>query len=133
MARFRDDPSAEYISLQSRADSPSGLSYSHAVGETPLQEEPPAPPSCQSKRLNHREQTWSLLLPQTVRWLGTVILSALLISVIWIYEKKGNFTHKDKNLFNIIVTGLSVGLGINFFVRHTVGSPTSRIACSSPL
>lgn len=125
MARFRDGPSAEYISLQSRATFTSGLSYSHAAGETTLQEVPPAPPSFKSKELDHRKQTWSLLLPQTVRWLGTVTLSALLISVFRIYEKKGNFTRKDKNSFNIIVTGLSVGLGIKFFVRHTVGSSVS--------
>ncbi|KAI4158550.1 MAG: hypothetical protein LQ342_007332 [Letrouitia transgressa] len=115
MARFRDGPSAEYISLQSRATSPSGLSYSHAAGETTLQEVPPVPPSFKPEELDHQKQTWSLLLPQTVRWLGTVTLSALLISVFRIYEKKGNFTRKDKNSFNIIGTGLSVGLGISFF------------------
>lgn len=125
MARFRDGPSAEYISLQSRATSPSGLSYSHAAGETTLQEVPPVPPSFKPEELDHQKQTWSLLLPQTVRWLGTVTLSALLISVFRIYEKKGNFTRKDKNSFNIIGTGLSVGLGISFFVRHTIGSSIS--------
>ncbi|KAL9045258.1 MAG: hypothetical protein Q9214_001674 [Letrouitia sp. 1 TL-2023] len=119
MASFRNAPSAEYISLQSHATSSSSLSYSHAVGETTLQEVLPAPSSFKSNELDHRKKTWSLLFPQTVRWLGTVTLSALLISVFRIYEKKGNFTHKDKNSFNIIVTGLSVGLGINFFVRHT--------------
>lgn len=123
MARLRDSPSAEYISLQSRATSLSGLSYNHAGEETTLQE---APPSFKSKELVYREQTWSMLLPQTVRWLGTVTLSALLISVFWIYDSKGNFTSKDKNSFNIIFTGLSVGLGINFFVRPTVGSSISR-------
>ena len=122
MAKFRDGPSAEYISLQSRATSPSGLSYSHAAEETPFQKVPPASSSFQSKELDHRKQTRSLLLPQTIRWLGTMTLSALLILVIRIYENKGNVTRKDKNSFNIIVTGLSVGLGINFFVRDTPSS-----------
>ncbi len=130
MARHRDGPSAEYISLQSRATSPSGLSYNHAVEETTLQE---APPSSKSRELDHRQQTWSLLLPQTVRWLGTVTLSVVLISVFWIYDSKGNFTRKDKDSFNIIVTGLSVGLGINFFVRPTVGVSISREVYSPTL
>ena len=117
MARFRGDPSTEYISLSSRAISPSGRSHSHAASETDLREVPPAPPSYKSKELDHRKQARSLLLPRTVRWLVTVTLSVLLILVIWIYSQKGNFTRKDKNTFNIIVTGLSVGLGINFFVR----------------
>ncbi|KAL9629944.1 MAG: hypothetical protein Q9164_006652, partial [Protoblastenia rupestris] len=115
MAKYQDSLSAEYISLQSRATSPSGLSYNHAVEETIFQE---TPPSSKSKELDHRAQTWSLLLPQTVRWLGTVTLSILLISVFWIYESKGNFTSKNKDSFNIIVTGLSVGIGINFFTAQ---------------
>lgn len=129
MARHRQSQSAEYISLASRATSPSGLSYSHAAVTNPSQEAPLnvlAPSSSRSKKLDHRKQIWSLLLPQTARWIGTVALSALLISVIRIYERKGNFTRKDKDTFNIIVTGLSVGLGINFFVR-----PPFR--CSDPL
>lgn len=130
MARHRDSPSAEYISLQSRATSPSGLSYNHAGEVTTLQE---APPSFKSKELVYREQTWSLLLPQIVRWLGTVTLSVLLIFVFWIYQSKQNFTPKDKNTFNIIVTGLSVGLGINFFVRPTAGSSISRTVYSPTL
>ena len=126
MARRRDRQSAEYISLPSRTPSPSGLSYSHATAENSFQEVPVVPASFTSKELDHRKQTWSLLHSQTFRWLGTVALSALLISVIRIWGSKGNFTREDKNSFNIIVTGLSVGLGINFFVRRTVATSVSR-------
>lgn len=117
MARRRDSPSAEYISLHSRATSPSGSNWTHPREEPAVHE---APPTVNSKNLDYREQTWSLLLPQTIRWLGTVLLSILLVSVVWIYQHKGNFTRTDKNVFNVIVTGLSVGLGINFFVRLAI-------------
>lgn len=122
MARHGRSSSAEYISLASRASSPSGLNYNHGAAAIPPQEAPPdltAPSTLLSRELDHRKQTWSLLLPQTARWLGTVALSILLIVVFRTYESKGNFTRRDKNSFNIVVTGLSVGLGINFFVRPT--------------
>ncbi|KAI4276352.1 MAG: hypothetical protein L6R38_005682 [Xanthoria sp. 2 TBL-2021] len=105
MARRRDSPSAEYISLHSRATSPSGSNWTHPREEPAVHE---APPTVNSKNLDYREQTWSLLLPQTIRWLGTVLLSILLVSVVWIYQHKGNFTRTDKNVFNVIVTGLSL-------------------------
>ncbi len=116
MAKHRGSPSAEYISLHSRAASPSGSNLNPsreepAVYETPL--------IVKQKTLDYQKQTWSLLLPQTIRWLGTVVISALIVSVLRIYKSKGNFTPNDKNAFNVIITGLSVGLGINFFVRLT--------------
>ncbi|KAI4257249.1 MAG: hypothetical protein L6R42_005789 [Xanthoria sp. 1 TBL-2021] len=113
MARRRDSPSAEYISLHSRATSPDGSNWTHPREEPAVHE---APPTVNSKNLDYRQQAWSLLLPQAIRWLGTVLLSILLMSVVWIYQNKGNFTRTDKNVFNVIITGLSVGLGINFFL-----------------
>ena len=65
---------------------------------------------------DRRKQIVSLLWPQSLRWLGTVLLSALLMMTIKIYQDKGNFAHQDKLLYNVIITGLSVGLGLNFFV-----------------
>ncbi|KAL8759048.1 MAG: hypothetical protein Q9184_003737 [Pyrenodesmia sp. 2 TL-2023] len=114
MARHRDTPSAEFISLHSCASSPWPSSPNPSREGSPV---PEAPSTVTQKALDYRKQTWSLLLPHTIRWLGTVVFSVLLISVLWIYQSKGNFTRSDKNAFNIIVTGLSVGLGINFFVR----------------
>ncbi|KAL9000503.1 MAG: hypothetical protein Q9169_000796 [Polycauliona sp. 2 TL-2023] len=73
------------------------------------------PPVVTAKNVDHQGQTYSLLLPQAVRWLATVVFAALLVLVLWVYHSKGNFTRSDKNAFNVFVTGLSVGLGINFF------------------
>lgn len=117
MARHRDTPSAEFIPLHSRATSPSGSSLDPSRVESDVHE---APFTVEQKALDHRKQIRSLLLPQTVRWLGTVVFSALFMIVLRIYESKRNFTRNDKNAFNVIVTGLSVGLGINFFVRLAI-------------
>lgn len=107
----------EYLPLHSRAPSPSGSNWTQSGKQLPVQE---APPTVNPKLLDYRRQTWSLLVPQTFRWLGTVLGSGLLVSVFRIYERKGNFTPHDKNVFNVIVTALGVGLGINFFVRLAI-------------
>ncbi|CAL8585112.1 hypothetical protein XPA_010690 [Xanthoria parietina] len=139
--RRRDAPSAEYVSLHSRASSPSRSDWNRS-GEEPVVPEalstphvpsrsdwnlsreepagPEAPSNVHSRNLDYQEQTWSLLRPQTIRWLGTVLVSILLLATVWIYQNKGNFTRYDKNVFNVIITGLSVGLGINFFVRLAI-------------
>ncbi|KAL8672247.1 MAG: hypothetical protein Q9168_003270 [Polycauliona sp. 1 TL-2023] len=75
----------------------------------------PLPPVLTAKNLDHQEKTYFLLLPQAIRWLTTVVFTALLVLVLWVYNRKGNFTRGDKTAFNVFVTGLSVGLGINFF------------------
>lgn len=154
MARRRDASSAEYISLLSRENSPSRTDWSPsreelAVPEAPStvhfpsrsdwnppREEPAvpeAPSTVHSKNLDYREQTRSLLRPQTIRWLGTVLLSVLLVATVWIYQNKGNFTRYDKNVFNVIVTGLSVGLGINFFVSLAIVRGLARCDAYSPV
>ena len=121
MARRQDTLSAEYPPLHFRATSPSGSNLNPSRDESTV---PEVPLTVKQKALDHREQTWSLLLPQTIRWVCTVVISVLFLSVLWTYRSKGNFTPNDKNAFNIIVTGLSVGLGINFFVRlATVAIP----------
>lgn len=51
-------------------------------------------------------------------WLLTVIVCAFILVTIWIYEQKGNVTIVQKHTFNTIITGLILGLGLNFFVRH---------------
>ena len=62
------------------------------------------------------EQTWKLFYPQCWRWLGTGIFIALILATLKIFEDKGNFSHDSKYLFNTIITALSLGLGLNFFV-----------------
>ena len=74
------------------------------------------PSTIEPRRFDRRRQIRSLLRPQSLRWLGTIILSALLMMTMKIYQDKGNFAHQDKLLYNVIITGLSVGLGLNFFV-----------------
>ncbi|KAL8672238.1 MAG: hypothetical protein Q9168_003285 [Polycauliona sp. 1 TL-2023] len=101
-----------HISLYSRPASPSGSNLNHARDESAARE---ISPRIQLKQLDHRQQTWSFLFPQTLCWLATVVIAALIVTVLLIYNSKGNFTRADKNVFNVIVTGLSVGLGINFF------------------
>ena len=70
-----------------------------------------------SQIFNRRLQTRSLFLRQSLRWLGTIILSVSIIVTMKAYQMKGNFKNRDKSTYNVIFTGLSVGLGINFFVR----------------
>lgn len=125
----RDALSAEYISLHSRAPSPSRSDWNPSREEPAI---PDAPSSVYSKNLDYREQTWSLLRPQTIRWLGTVLVSVLLVATVRVYQNKGNFTRYDKHVFNVIVTGLSVGLGINFFVRLAIVMGLARCYAYSP-
>ena len=116
MARHPNTPPPEYLPPRSESKS------NYWIAESAVYPVPPAVsvvrrPIVKPKHLDHWNQIWSLLLPQAVRWLATVVLSAAIVLVLWIYNVKGNFTRDDKNAFNILVTGLSVGLGINFFVR----------------
>ena len=87
--------------------------------ETPLAPTPPSSsglPPPYSKIFKSDEQTWKLFYPQFWRWLGTVAFVALIVVTLKIFQDKGNFSHNSKYLFNTIITGLSLGLGLNFFV-----------------
>lgn len=53
-----------------------------------------------------------------VRCLATIVLIAFLLATLKIYQNKGNFTSHQKTNFNIIITALSLCLGLNFFVSH---------------
>ena len=55
---------------------------------------------------------------QFVWWLLTIVLSALIVTTIKIYESLGNFTSVQKHTFNTISTALILCLGLNFFVSH---------------
>ena len=93
------------------------------------QGQPAAPPAQQSKKglpppyskvFNSNQQTWKLLFPQFFRWLGTVAFIAFILATLKMFENRGNFSNTSKHLFNTIVTALSLGLGLNFFVSLTV-------------
>lgn len=53
-----------------------------------------------------------------IRCLATIVLIASLLATLKIYENKGNFTSHQKSNFNVIITALSLCLGLNFFVSH---------------
>lgn len=53
-----------------------------------------------------------------VRCLATIVLIASLLATLKIYQNKGNFTSHQKTNFNVIITALSLCLGLNFFVSH---------------
>lgn len=132
MASHQETDYAKYIPLESRGNSATRFNSKYMADESTTRFDPKHPGEASSvhglstgiqpKVLDHPRQIWSLLLPQTARWLGTVVLSILLVLVLRIYSSKGNFTSNDKDVFNVIVTGLSVGLGINFFVGLTIAT-----------
>ena len=65
------------------------------------------------------QQTRKLFLSQSIRWIGTLIFVIFMLATLKVYQDKDNFSHEQKYAFNTIVTGLSLGLGLNFFVgRH---------------
>lgn len=53
-----------------------------------------------------------------VRCLATVILIASVLATLKFYQSKGNFASDQKTKFNIIITVLSLCLGLDFFVSH---------------
>lgn len=106
-----------YSRLSSREPSPAPVNVSgsrDSLAETP--HHPDETPEIAPREFDHRRQLRSLFWWQSLRWLGTLLLSTLLIATLKIYERKGNFTRRDKRALNVIMTGLSVGLAINFFV-----------------
>ena len=85
--------------------------------------EPTAALSPNLQLFNSSQQTRKLFLSQSVRWIGTVIFVAFMLATLKVYQDKDNFSHDQKYAFNTIVTGLSLGLGLNFFVGHYPASP----------
>lgn len=79
-------------------------------------------PPPNSKLFNSNQQTWRLFFPQFFRWFGTVIFVGFILATLKIFENQGNFSNGSKHLFNTIITALSLGLGLNFFVGLGVRS-----------
>ena len=68
---------------------------------------------------NSHKQTCKLFRSQCFRWLGTLVFVASMLATLKFYQKKDNFSREQKYVFDTIVTALSLGLGLNFFVgRH---------------
>ena len=68
------------------------------------------------------KQTRNLFWSQCGRWFGTLIFIALMLATLKFYQEKGNFSRDQKYAFDTIVTGLSLGLGLNFFVGRNLAS-----------
>lgn len=62
-----------------------------------------------------------------VRCLATTVFIAFVLATLKIYQKKGNFTSHQKTNFNIIITALSLCLGLNFFVSHKFCAQRRRL------
>ncbi len=92
--------------------SPSGGQYA------PLHPRDPQTPLKTSETFDGAGQTRRLLFKRTLRWIGTVIFTALIIATLNIYEGKGNFSSDQKTVFNTIVVALILGLGLNLFVSR---------------
>ena len=78
------------------------------------------PPNLQL--FNSSQQTRKLFLSQSVRWIGTLIFVVFILATLKVYQDKDNFSHDQKYAFNTIVTGLSLGLALNFFVGQCLAS-----------
>ena len=74
------------------------------------------------KVFKSNQQSWKLFFPQFFRWLGTVVFIAFILTNLKLFENAGNFSSRSKHLFNTIVTALSLGLGVNFFVSRCIYS-----------
>ncbi len=71
-----------------------------------------------TKRFDSARQTRALLLKGTLRWIGTVVVTALTVITLRFYEGKRNFPSDQKAVFNTIITALILGCGLNLFVSH---------------
>lgn len=60
------------------------------------------------------------------RCLATIVLIASLLATLKNYQNKGNFPSYQKSNFNIIITALSLCLGLNFFVSHKFHATTLK-------
>lgn len=75
-------------------------------------QEPNMASHCESR------QAYTPFIRQGFWWLVTATFCAFILVTIRIFERKGNITNVQKHTFNTIITGLILGLGLNFFVCH---------------
>jgi len=54
-------------------------------------------------------------------WIGTVILTALVVTIVMVYRAKGILTPAEKDIYNTVSTVLILVLGLSFFVSLSLG------------
>ena len=54
-----------------------------------------------------------LIVRHSYQWIFTLILLGLIVLTLWRYEQYQTITQTTKHIFNSIITGLSIALGIN--------------------
>lgn len=62
----------------------------------------------------------------------TIVFITLMIAALRIFENRGNVSKLGKRLFNFVITGLSLLLGLSFFVSISacfVPRIISRVIC----
>lgn len=75
----------------------------------------------ESKYFDPKEQTWRLFKEQGFRLAMTFVCIGLIIAALKIFEDRGNVSKIGKRLFNFVITGLSLLLGLGFFVSTSAG------------
>ncbi len=107
-------------SLLPRQSSRGTLISEDSVYQEPLDRQPfnPSNSSRTTKIFNSAHQTRNLILKGFLRWIGTLILTALIALTLRIHEAKRNFPADQKTVFNTIITAWIVGFGLNLFVSQ---------------
>jgi hypothetical protein len=65
---------------------------------------------------SHAKKTFTLCRQQILQWIVTVMLISFVVITFKICETKGNMTSSEKSTFQVIITALSIGLGLNFLL-----------------
>jgi hypothetical protein len=61
---------------------------------------------------------------QLVRWVFTAGSSAIIVGILWGYEKKGVTEPKEKRIFNFLIQASILAISLNFIVSHGIFSPS---------
>ncbi|MCJ1427942.1 hypothetical protein MMC29_005849 [Sticta canariensis] len=100
-----------YNSLGSNdTDDPDSMELSESGHENAKGTKKPEP-----KSFDPAEQTRRLFKEQGFRLATTIILIVLVIAALKVFENRGNVSKIGKRLFNFVITGLSLLLGLGFF------------------
>lgn len=65
------------------------------------------------REFHPRRQLWELLSAGFKRWVVTLALVACLYGTLYDFDKKAVMSKQKKKVFNAMVTGLSIALGLN--------------------
>ena len=103
-------------------DGPGSISsYSGLTAASPAPARPQAQFETDNEALfSSKQQTKQLLRKQFFRWLVTAFFIATIFLTLEVYQSKGYMTGNQKAIYNALITGLSLGLGLNFFVSQRV-------------